>query len=175
MPIKSGRLLFSAVIGVSLASAMIIPAYTYRGQIRQSFKSFPGKEKSDSKEVNGKVTLTDKTGYWGIDISHHQTINWDQLVSRNRPGFIFMKATEGSTHTDSRYNHFRKKAREHNIPTGVYHFFSYQSPGKKQAQQFIRQAELREGDLLPVLDVEFIPGKTMPDADYIKSEIASFC
>jgi lysozyme len=111
---------------------------------------------------------------WGIDISHHQkSINWQVLVQKNKPDFIFFKATEGSTHTDTRYREYVKEAREHGILVGAYHFFSYQSPGAQQAKNFIKNAALRKGDLYPVLDVEF--KKNMPSKTWIVNEIEAFC
>lgn len=66
-----------------------------------------------------------------------------------------------------------KKTRELGIPVGAYHFFSYQSNGKLQAENFIKNAKLTFGDIYPVLDVEF--RKNMKDKTWIIREIKSFC
>jgi len=111
---------------------------------------------------------------WGIDISHHQkSVDWELLVEKNKPDFIFLKATEGSSHTDSKYSEYAAEAREQEIPVGAYHFFSYNSSGKQQAKKFIKKARLSEGDLHPVLDVEF--RKNMKNRKWIIAEISSFC
>ena len=111
---------------------------------------------------------------WGIDISHHQkSVNWKVLTEKNRPDFIFLKSTEGSSHTDSKYREYYKKAKEYQIPVGAYHFFSYQTDGKSQAANFIRHAQLHQGDIYPVLDVEF--RKNMKDKKWIIKQIKSFC
>lgn len=111
---------------------------------------------------------------WGIDISHHQkSVLWDTLVLRNKPDFIFLKATEGSTHVDSKYAAYQKKSREYKIPVGAYHFFSYQTSGKTQAANFIKHANLKKGDLIPVLDVEF--RKNMQTKEWNIAEIKAFC
>jgi lysozyme len=111
---------------------------------------------------------------WGIDVSHHQSaIQWDVLTQKNQPDFIFFKATEGRTHVDTKYAAYSRKSRELGIPTGAYHFFSYQSSGKAQAANFIKHAKLRSGDLFPVLDVEF--RKNMQHRAWIIREIKAFC
>ena len=49
---------------------------------------------------------------WGIDISHHQsTIDW-KLLKKQKPHFIFFKATEGASHKDKKYTENYKNARK---------------------------------------------------------------
>ena len=111
---------------------------------------------------------------WGIDLSHHQPhIDWDRMARLQKPHFIFLKATEGTSHTDTRYRSYISKARDLHIPVGAYHFFSYNTPGANQARHFIRQSRLQKGDLLPVLDVEYRP--KMKGKKWIISEIDAFC
>ena len=115
-----------------------------------------------------------KDSAWGIDISHHQSrVDWDELVEFNKPNFIFLKCTEGVTHQDSKYKKYKSKAKKYNILTGAYHFFSYTTSGKEQALNFIKNAQLQKGDLIPVLDLEYTKGTkkyrvTLP-------EIKAFC
>ncbi len=109
---------------------------------------------------------------WGIDISHHQkSVNWNEIAKR-KPDFIFLKATEGTTHTDTRYYSYKKATEDLGIPTGAYHFFSYQSDGAKQARHFIKTAKLSPGDLLPVLDCEF--KRNMPPKRQVTRELLAF-
>lgn len=109
---------------------------------------------------------------WGIDISHHQgKINWNKLSQRS-PHFLFMKATEGVTHKDTRYVDYRKAANKRDIPIGAYHFFSYTSDGSIQAEHFLRFAKPQTGDLLPVLDCEF--RKRMPSKTNVTRELLKF-
>jgi len=150
--------------------------FQFRHPILNRFKALAGTKRQEVTKRVSTPTVKNSGNSWGIDISHHQYVNWEELVQRNRPGFIFMKATEGATHSDSRYKGYRLKAKEHNIPSGAYHFFTYQSPGNKQAQHFIEQAQLQVGDLFPVLDIEYRKnGGKMPEASYIKAEVAAFC
>lgn len=97
------------------------------------------------------------TGIWGIDISHHQqNIDWDKVASENL-SFIIMKATEGSSFKDSKFSRYRKEAEKRGIAVGAYHFFSYRSSGKEQAENFLRTVEDPFCTLL-VLDVEYVKG-----------------
>ncbi len=109
---------------------------------------------------------------WGIDLSHHQsTIDWEKL-KKQTPDFIFFKATEGASHTDTRYNDNYKKARKQKIIVGSYHFFSYKSNGRDQANHFLNVAHLKGGDLPPVLDAEY--RKNMPADKIVTRELISF-
>ena len=109
---------------------------------------------------------------WGIDISHHQkNVNWNKMTDK-KPSFIFLKATEGSTHTDKQYKQYKKESEKLEIITGAYHFFSYSSSGSKQAKHFLSTAKLQEGNLLPVLDCEF--KRNMPKKENVTRELLSF-
>ncbi|MEO1514544.1 MAG: GH25 family lysozyme [Bacteroidota bacterium] len=94
----------------------------------------------------------------GIDVSHYQSdIDWPEL-SRQDLHFAFVKATEGESLADHRFNTNWKGAREAGLRRGAYHFFRPDVPGLKQALQFIRNVDLQLGDLPPVLDIE-VDGK----------------
>lgn len=125
-------------------------------------------------EEKTKKEIKDSESTWGIDISHHQKkINWDELVKHNKPDFIFLKCTEGATHQDTKYNTYKNKAEQYNIVIGAYHFFSYQSSGKAQAENFIKHAKLKEGNIIPVLDLEYV--KSQKSYKSRLGEIKAFC
>lgn len=100
---------------------------------------------------------------YGIDVSHHQDrISWSRL-KEGTPGeppisFAYMKATEGSSHCDTRFEENWKSAKENGFIRGAYHYFSTKSPGAKQAQLFIGKVKLEPGDLPPMVDIEDEPG-----------------
>jgi lysozyme len=100
----------------------------------------------------------------GIDVSHHQgIIDWEllrnQAVIDGQPlSFVFIKATEGDDFVDNQFSHNIEQARKYGILCGAYHFFQPSISAKKQAELFIRQVQLKQGDLPPVLDVEVKPG-----------------
>ena len=95
----------------------------------------------------------------GIDISHYQgNINWKDLQEATIQGypvrFVIMKATEGSSRIDNTFLSNFYNAREYGFVRGVYHFWSNKSTPREQAQFFLKNVKLIEGDLPPVLDVE---------------------
>lgn len=98
----------------------------------------------------------------GIDISHYQgTIDWDELrhaqISGSPLRFIIIKSTEGTTRIDRNFKSNFYEAREHGFLRGAYHFWSNKSTPEEQAAHFIRNVQLEEGDLPPVLDIENKP------------------
>lgn len=95
----------------------------------------------------------------GIDISHYQeNIDWNELRYGMIEGcpirFIVVKASEGSTKIDSKFEDYFYQAREHGFIRGVYHFWSTKSSARDQAYFFLKNVRLESGDLPPVLDIE---------------------
>lgn len=98
----------------------------------------------------------------GIDISHYQgDIDWDDLRNAMIEGcplrFIVIKATEGSSRIDEKFNDNFYMAREYGYIRGAYHFWSNKSTAREQAYFFLNKVRLEDGDLPPVLDVEHKP------------------
>ena len=111
---------------------------------------------------------------WGIDVSRHQqSLDWKQLCHHEKPHFVFLKATEGTLIKDPSYGRHRKKLEEQGILWGAYHFFGHRTSGKEQAQNFIKTAGLKKGNLYPVLDVE--PHKFFKDPEKLVREVQAFC
>lgn len=91
----------------------------------------------------------------GVDVSSYQgEIDWALLASQDID-FAFLKATEGSTYTDRRFEANLEGALATELRVGAYHFFSYDSSGEAQAEHFIEVVPKVEGMLPPVVDVEF--------------------
>ena len=95
----------------------------------------------------------------GIDISHYQgRIDWAELYKNKDSDFplkfIFMKATEGSDLPDETFAQNFDSAKTYGFIRGAYHFFVPTSDARSQADFYIRNVQLKEGDLPPVLDVE---------------------
>lgn len=91
----------------------------------------------------------------GVDVSRYQgNIDWDTLASQNVT-FAFIKATEGSSHQDPCFAYNWDAARKSGVYAGAYHFFSFESSGATQAQNFIETVGNAEGTLPPVIDLEF--------------------
>ncbi len=95
----------------------------------------------------------------GVDVSSYQgNIHWNTLSSQNI-SFAFIKATEGSTFVDPCFEYNFKEAQKTSLAVGAYHFFSYDSEGKTQAENFINTVVPFDGMLPPVIDLEFYGDK----------------
>ena len=89
----------------------------------------------------------------GVDVSVYQgRIDWDTLAEQGI-SFAFIKATEGSGSEDPNFQRNWGQARQSGLRVGAYHFFSFDSGGDTQAENFIRAVEPVEGMLPPVVDV----------------------
>ena len=98
---------------------------------------------------------TDNTQFDGIDISKHQgSIDWDMLKKNPNIKYVYIKATEGSDYVDPRYKENIRNARKHGFKVGSYHFLTNKSSARAQFQNFVRNVNRDEQDLLPIIDVE---------------------
>lgn len=110
----------------------------------------------------GEANYPDGYEIHGVDISHYQgDIDWDDLRNAMIEGcpirFIMIKATEGSSRVDEKFNDNFYMAREYGYIRGAYHFWSNKSTAREQAYFFLDKVRLEDGDLSPVLDVEHKP------------------
>ncbi len=108
----------------------------------------------------------------GIDVSHHNPIlDWVEVKNQNVT-FAYIKATEGITHDDRNYPYNYKLAKQSNIKTGSYHFYSFGISGRDQARHFINMATCEPGDLIPAIDVEHSSSNPYSkDTAFVKSVI----
>jgi len=103
----------------------------------------------------------DKT--FGIDMSHYQRkedIKWDSLSIGNRAipiGFVVLRATMGNRSADRNFDEFWELAKKHKLIRGAYHFYRADEDPVRQANNFLENVKLEEGDLPPILDIEKIP------------------
>ena len=112
----------------------------------------------------------------GVDISEYQADVDMEALREQGIEFIYMKATEGSGHVDSRFAQNWESAEESGIPAGAYHFFSFDSPGGKQAENYISTVGELEGKLIPAVDVEYYGDKKSnpPDTGDVVRELSAF-
>ena len=110
----------------------------------------------------------------GVDVSSYQgEIDW-QTLSRQGIDFAYIKATEGSTFIDPRFEYNLKEAMDTDLFVGVYHFFSFDSPAETQFENIMKVVPKNE-TLLPVaVDVEFYGGnnKNPPSKETVTAELA---
>lgn len=90
----------------------------------------------------------------GVDVSSYQgKVNW-RTMEQQDIAFAFIKATEGSSHVDRRFEENWNNVWKTNLRAGAYHFMSFDTPASRQADNFIRQVRKKKRMLPPVVDVE---------------------
>ncbi|HGO9435316.1 TPA: GH25 family lysozyme, partial [Bacillus cereus] len=100
-------------------------------------------------------------------------IDWRELEKQNMK-FAFIKATEGSSFVDEYFSKNWRNANKTDMRIGAYHFFSFDSKGETQAEQFIRTVPKYKQALPPVIDVEFYANKkdNPPKREDVTKELA---
>lgn len=112
---------------------------------------------------------------YGIDVSsHQQPLDW-RRVSDDGIRFAYVKASEGSSWKDPAFDQHWDGARQAGLRTGAYHYFSLCSPGKSQAENFIKTMP-KDGRMLPpVLDLEHSPFcDRQPGRELVRTEVDTF-
>lgn len=96
----------------------------------------------------------------GIDVSSYQgDIDWN-IIQNQGIKFAFIKATEGSGMTDDYIRQNLENIADTNIYHSAYHFFSFDSAGETQAENYISAVGKDEINLPPVIDIEFYGDKS---------------
>ena len=112
----------------------------------------------------------------GADISEYQADVDMPVLMEQGIEFVYIKATEGSGHVDSRFADNWENAVECGLPAGAYHFFSFDSPGQMQADNYIKAVGDLEGKLIPAVDVEYYGDKkeNPPAKEDVIRELGAF-
>ncbi len=111
----------------------------------------------------------------GVDVSYYQgEIDWEVLAEEDID-FAFIKATEGSSHIDVRFEENWERSGKTGLKRGAYHFFSFESEGAAQAEHFISVVPKEEGMLSPVIDIEFYGDRfyNRPDVEETRKQLQS--
>ena len=111
--------------------------------------------------------------YNGIDISHHNAVDWEAVKRDSNVQFCYVKCSEGSTHVDNRYKAHLKNAKDAGLKVGLYHYLSTKSSGKAQFEHFDRQLKAHQWDLIPVVDVED-DGNDFSDVSRVRAILKEF-
>lgn len=149
--------IFSAA-GAAIAAAGIFLLLVWNGTIRFNHPS------------------TEDYPVRGVDVSAYQgEIDWNVLASQDID-FAFIKATEGSTFVDKRFAFNFAQAADTDLRISAYHFFSFDSAGATQADNYIRTVPKLEGSLPPVVDVEFYGDKAgnPPATEEVQAQLEIF-
>ena len=81
-----------------------------------------------------KWFVDEKNSTVGVDVSAYQADIDMNVLKEQNVSFIYIKATEGSTGRDGRFAANWENAKNAELLSGAYHFFSYDSSGKTQAE-----------------------------------------
>lgn len=128
-----------------------------------------------NKKIRPNLLIASRYDVTGIDVSHYQgTIDWKKMEQLDID-FAYIKATEGSSFVDENFSDNWENATDTNIFIGAYHFFSFESDGKTQAEHYIATVGDLEGKLVPVVDVEYYGDKKKQvlDKNKIRQELSN--
>lgn len=132
------------------AIQMALPIWTQTSNILKVDGVFGEDTKSAVKEFQSQMNLqvdgvVGKTtgsllGIWrtlekGFDISHWNSIVWDQVPLEF--SFVNIKATEGVTYTDPSFFSSVKQASYANLDVGAYHFTKFANKPYEEASNFV--------------------------------------
>lgn len=92
--------------------------------------------------------------YNGIDISHHNSVDWEAVQRDTCVKFCYLKVTEGSSAVDFLHRSHLRNAKKAGLKVGLYHYFSTGSSGKTQFEHFNRYLKAYPWDLIPMVDLE---------------------
>ncbi len=112
---------------------------------------------------------------YGIDVSAHQeAIDWEAVAGDDME-FAYIKATEGGDFVDNRFEVNWRDAGEAELQRGAYHFFTLCTPGRAQAQNFLRVARPDPDALAPAVDLELAGNcSARPPQDDVMKELDVF-
>ena len=112
----------------------------------------------------------------GVDVSEYQgEVDWDRIKDQGI-SFAFIKATEGSKSKDKYFDRNFEKIKNMDMLLGVYHFFSFETEGEQQAQNYINTVGYVENDdsiFIPIIDVEYYSyyKKAKPYKEWVIKEL----
>lgn len=104
--------------------------------------------------------VPDEAEALGFDVSKYQPkVDWAAARAAGR-SFVFIKATESTSHVDPLFTEHWAGAAAAGLVRGAYHFYRPEADATAQAELFVKTVKLEPGDLPPVLDVEVLDGRT---------------
>ena len=110
----------------------------------------------------------------GIDISNHNdSIDWTS-VKKSAVKFAYIKRSEGTGYTDSRFEEHRLAAQNQGIKWGAYHYYHFDADPVEQAQNFYNLLPKDTDMLNPALDVELSNSGTLPSKANGAGALAKF-
>lgn len=90
----------------------------------------------------------------GFDVSHHRPVTDWAAVARSPARFIGIKATEGTSYTDTKLKEHQDGFRRSPLLLGIYYHFARSGDAKGQAQRFMARVGKLEPRERLALDIE---------------------
>lgn len=90
----------------------------------------------------------------GIDISHHNKLDWEKIKENEDIKFCYVKATEGKSFRDPMCLKHAKHASENGLHVGLYHYFRTDVEPEAQFENFKGMYDKVPSNLIPIIDVE---------------------
>lgn len=106
--------------------------------------------------------IDDANQLHGIDVSHYQgRIDWNETALDHKVGYVYLKATEGTSIVDNTYAHNFQECKRVGLKVGSYLFFRPQYSAKAQFDLFKSVVDTKSQDLLPLVDAESMKGASI--------------
>lgn len=120
--------------------------------------------------------IVKSTDVRGVDVSSYQgDVDMSKLKEQGI-SFVYVKATEGSSHTDEKFKQNWQNAKTAGLLSGAYHFFSFDSSGETQAQNYVAAVGDLRDHLIPAIDIEYHGDKkeNPPEKSTVVKELKSY-
>lgn len=142
---------------VALGSGYFV--FKFRKQIERALGEYSQKSTPLTEALKFEQVFSNfSDGILGIDVSEYQgKIDFAGLqlqIQNRRIEFIVVRATMGKDGVDARYKRNWEGFRTLPVMRGAYHYYRPNENSTLQAQNFIKTAKLKSGDMIPVLDIE---------------------
>ena len=92
--------------------------------------------------------------YNGIDVSHHNMVDWAEIDRNSDLEFCYVKATEGKSFKDKKCVEHSRNAKKICLNVGLYHYFRTDVPAKSQFDNFKSVYRAAYSNMIPAIDVE---------------------
>jgi len=163
---------FKWILGLFLLLCTIVFVYQkkdvflyYLGFKTKNTELTANQRKIEDKRIND-IVANHEGKIFGIDVSQYQgTIDWENLEAIEEQfeiKFVVVRATAGSKKVDRNFKKNWKNLSSTVYIQGAYHYYRPDENSTDQANNFIKNVNLRKGHLPPILDIEKMPkGQSM--------------
>lgn len=140
---------------VILATLIIFFRYNYEQMSNEKQSASCMLQSYQKKMPENRITIYNNTAGEGFDISKYQgEINWQKALMHHKIGFLYVRATYGTTIKDKYYTQNVDSALSHYIPIGSYHYYINTASPEEQFECFMSMVNVEKQDLIPMVDVE---------------------